>query len=143
MSALIFRIGFDIIRSYAATRTRRNSDRAARINERLMFAMKRSVKVFAAIRRIEDLTVVRAVRNGLIHIIPVLIIGAFSLILQTFPVDAYQTFISSFLDGALLKLFETVYNATFGALSVYMTFSISRSFISGSFPKSHKNCRIV
>ena len=81
------------------------------------------------IRKIEDLTIVRSIRNGLIHIIPVLIIGAFSLILKTFPLTAYQTFIADFADGFLLKLFEFVYQATFGVLSVYMTFSISRSYM--------------
>ena len=61
--------------------------------------------------------------------IPVLIIGAFSLILQTFPVEAYQHAISVFLGGFFLKLFEVVYSATFGILSVYMAFSISRSYM--------------
>ena len=51
------------------------------------------------IGKIEKSTVVRAIRGGLIHIIPVLIIGAFSLILQTFPVEAYKNFISGFADG--------------------------------------------
>ena len=91
--------------------------------------MKRNVSFGEMIRRVEGLTAVRAVRNGLIHITPVLIIGAFALILQTFPVDAYQRFIASFLDGALLQLFEVVYSATFGVLSVYMAYAISRSYM--------------
>lgn len=91
--------------------------------------MKQRDSVFSHIRKIEDLTIVRVVRSGLLHIIPVLIIGAFSLILQTFPVSAYQTFISDFADGFLLRLFEIVYHATFGVLSVYMTFSVSRSYM--------------
>lgn len=80
----------------------------------------------------------RVVRDGLVRIIPVLIIGAFSLILQTFPVEAYKTFIATFLDGFLLKLFEVVYSATFGVLSVYMTYSIARSFM-----KIQSNDKIV
>ena len=36
------------------------------------------------INRVENLTIVRVVRDSLIHIIPVLIIGAFALIVQTF-----------------------------------------------------------
>lgn len=42
------------------------------------------------INRVEKMTVVRVVRDSLVHMIPVLIIGAFALILQTFPVSAYQ-----------------------------------------------------
>ncbi|MBR4257182.1 MAG: PTS sugar transporter subunit IIC, partial [Clostridia bacterium] len=79
--------------------------------------------------RIEQITAVRAVRNGLTNIIPVLLIGAFALILQTFPVDGYQTAIKTFANGFFLQLFEIVYSATFGVLSVYMTFSISYAYM--------------
>ena len=58
-----------------------------------------------------------------------LIIGAFALILQTFPVPAYQAAVSGFMGGFFLKLFEVVYKATFGVLSVYMTYSISRAYM--------------
>lgn len=79
--------------------------------------------------RLEQTTVVRAVRGGLTNIIPVLTVGAFALILKSFPVDAYQRAIAGFAGGLLPELFEIIFQATFGALSVYMTFSISRSFI--------------
>ena len=81
------------------------------------------------IRRVEQTTIVRAVRGGLVNIIPVLIIGAFALILQYFPVEAYKTFINTFADGFFQKLFEMVNKATFGVLSVYMTVSISRAYM--------------
>ena len=55
---------------------------------------------------IENLTVVRAVRDGLTGLIPVLIIGAFALVLKEFPVDAYQDFLKSFAGGFFLKLHE-------------------------------------
>ena len=54
-----------------------------------------------------------------------MIIGAFALIIKTFPVGAYQDFIKSFAGGFILKLAEAVFSATFGVLSVYMTYSIS------------------
>ena len=81
------------------------------------------------IRKLEQSTTVRSVRSGLVNIIPVLIIGAFALIFKTFPVAAYQKFIASFGDGFFVSLFDIVFGATFGALSVYMTFSISRSYM--------------
>ncbi len=82
------------------------------------------------IRKTEQNTVVRSIRSGLVNMIPVLIIGAFALIIKTFPVEAYQNFIQKdFLGGFVYKLFDLVYSATFGVLSVYMTFSISRSFM--------------
>ncbi len=82
-----------------------------------------------AFYRIERLTAVRAVRSGLINMIPVLTIGAFALILQTFPVPAYQNAIHAFGGGILLELFQLVYSGTFGVLSVYMTISISRAYM--------------
>ena len=81
------------------------------------------------IGRIEQATVVRAVRSGMTNIIPVIIIGAFALILKCFPVDAYQEFIRTFAGGFLVLLFDLVNTATFGVLSVYMTMAISLSYM--------------
>ena len=72
--------------------------------------------------------VVSAVRMGLVNMIPILIIGAFALILKTFPLTVYQKFLATPVGGVLLSLFDFVYGATFGVLSVYMTFSISRAY---------------
>ena len=90
--------------------------------------MKSQEKKFS-IRRLEQITAVQVIRSGLISIIPILIIGAFSLILKTFPVNAYQQFIATFASGFFLQLLDFVYHATFGVLSLYMTFSISRSYM--------------
>ena len=81
------------------------------------------------IRRIEGATSIRAVRSGLVNIIPILIVGAFSLILETFPVEAYQHAIEVFAGGFLKTLFHIAYTATFGVLSLYATYSISRSYM--------------
>ncbi len=92
--------------------------------------MKQASGRFSALRRVEGLTIVRAIRSGLINIIPVLIIGAFSLIFQTFPLAAWQDFLSGTAAGGfILQLLELVYSATFGVLSLYMTYSISRSYM--------------
>ena len=81
------------------------------------------------VRKVEQSTIVRTVRSGLVNMIPVLIIGAFALIIKTFPVDGYQEFIATFAGGFIYSLFDLIYSATFGTLSVYMTFSISRSYM--------------
>ena len=92
--------------------------------------MARSQKTGGLIQKAEQLTAVRSIRGGLVSLIPVLIIGAFALILKSFPVRAYQEFIETALNGVLLELFNLVYTATFGVLSVYMTVSISRAYMS-------------
>ena len=79
--------------------------------------------------RVQSFAIIRAIRNGLVRIIPILIIGAFALVLKSFPVPAYLDFIATFWDGALMKFFDFIFTATFGVLSVYMTFSIARSYI--------------
>ena len=81
------------------------------------------------ISRVEILTAVRAIRNGLISMIPVLIIGAFALIFKTFPIDGYQKAVSGFAGGVILDFLDIIYSATFGVLSVYMTLSISRAYM--------------
>ena len=86
-------------------------------------------KFTSFIRKTEQATVVRSIRSGLVNMIPVLIIGAFALIIKSFPVDAYQKFIQEFANGFFYGLFDLVFSATFGVLSVYMTFSISRSYM--------------
>ena len=91
--------------------------------------MKFSNRVIELSNKLQQIAFIRAIRDGLVSMIPVLIIGAFSLILQTFPVVAYQNFINNFADGLLLKLFNFVYTATFGVLSVYLTFCISKSYM--------------
>ncbi len=81
------------------------------------------------VRKLEQSTVIKAVKSGLVNMIPVLIIGAFALIVKTFPVAGYQNFINNFAHGLIYKLSDVIYSSTFGVLSVYMTFSISRSYM--------------
>lgn len=79
--------------------------------------------------KVQQFKLVRAIRDGLVNIIPVLIIGAFALVLKTFPIQAYQDFIASFFNGFLFNLFDLINTATFGVLSLYMTFAISRAYM--------------
>lgn len=94
-----------------------------------------SNRIIEISNKLQQVAFIKAIRDGLVSMIPILIIGAFSLILKTFPITVYQNFITNSLDGVLLKVFDFVYSATFGVLSVYMTFSISRSYmkIKGSY----------
>ena len=92
-------------------------------------AEKKQLKVGAYIRNFEQLDCVRAVRGGLVNMIPILIIGAFALVFRFLPIDGYKHFIQTFAGGVLDKIFLYVNSATFGVLSVYMTYSISRSYM--------------
>lgn len=65
------------------------------------------------------------IRSSLIMLIPVLLIGSMALMLKSFPIDAYQEFISSFCGGIIANFFSLIYSATFSILSVYVSISIS------------------
>ncbi|MBO4343498.1 MAG: PTS sugar transporter subunit IIC/EAL domain-containing protein [Clostridia bacterium] len=90
--------------------------------------VRKTKKLYDLMAKAEQWTPVIAIRGGLLSITPVLIIGAFALILKTFPLAFYQNFITSFANGLLLSFFDFVYSATFGVLSIYMAASISRSY---------------
>lgn len=71
---------------------------------------------------------VEAIRNGLVMILPILLLGSFALIFNSLPIDAYQTFIKTQMNGVFSSVFQFIYDATFGLLSVYITFSISMNY---------------
>lgn len=70
-----------------------------------------------------------AIRDGFTTIIPVVMIGAATLVFQHFPIAAYQSFIEGFLNGWFVRFLELVYDATIGMMSIYLTFAISRAYI--------------
>ncbi|MBQ9481291.1 MAG: hypothetical protein IJU84_03930, partial [Clostridia bacterium] len=61
------------------------------------------------LEKMEQLTVVRAIRGGLLTITPVLIIGAFALLIKTFPITAYQNFITGFANGLVPSFLDFVF----------------------------------
>ncbi len=57
--------------------------------------------------------------------IPVIIIGSMALAFRSLPVPFYQSFIHSFMGGIIVNILTFVYDATFGVLSIYLTFNIA------------------
>lgn len=75
--------------------------------------------------KMDNSRTISAIRRGLIMILPVLMLGSFSLLLKSFPLNVYQKFISYAFSGAFLHMMDFVYDATYGLLSVYIAFSIA------------------
>lgn len=71
----------------------------------------------------------QAVRNGLVLMLPVVLLGSFALVFRSFPLAAWQAWLAESLGGALPQLLTFVHNATFGLLSVYLTLLISLSYV--------------
>ncbi len=79
--------------------------------------------VLAWFDRIEDVMAFRAIRQGLVLTIPVLLVGSFCLILLNLPLDAYQEALAraAWASSALTM----AYNATMGVFSLYVAASIA------------------
>ncbi len=94
--------------------------------------------------KIEKKFLVRVIRDGLVTMIPILMIGGFALILQTLPIEFYQQFIGSFANGLFDKIFTFAYKSTFGVMSVYMTVAFSVSFFQTKDPlKGASACGVI
>ncbi len=82
---------------------------------------------FNKLDRLENTRAVSAIRDGLINIIPVIMLGAFSLVLTSLPVEGYQEFLSRGAGAVLNTILGFIFDATYGMLSVYMTISVAYS----------------
>lgn len=77
---------------------------------------------------IEEKTMFLAIKKGLIMIIPIIIIGSFSMVLKYMPLTLYQEFISKFGGGIIYSFLDILYSVTFGVLSLYVVIAISYSY---------------
>lgn len=82
------------------------------------------------LEKINRLKTIKAIKNSLILTIPILLIGSFSLVIISFPIDGYQTFINSFLEGIIYKIFSVINQVCFGSVSLIMVYSVSSSYYS-------------
>lgn len=72
-------------------------------------------------------TIIGSIRLGMIYAIPVFVVGSIGLVIQYFPVTAYQDFIATALNGNLKKILDIINTVTFGAVSLVLTITIAYS----------------
>jgi len=70
-----------------------------------------------------------AIRNGLVMVIQILMIGSFAVLLEKINIPVYQNFIKTFAGGSISKILTFIDKSTLGMLSLYMTISVSISYI--------------
>ena len=70
----------------------------------------------------------QTIRDGMVSVFPVLLLGCVSLLLKNFPINAYQNFINTFANGFISNLVMLVYNGTFGCLSCFVVMVLSISY---------------
>lgn len=85
-------------------------------------------KIQTLYTKMEEAKLLRCVRNALVMLIPILLIGSFATVFQYLPIAPYQQFVASFAGGILIDIFNIIYSATSGMISVYMTISLSISY---------------
>ncbi len=78
--------------------------------------------------KMNNIRIFKCIREGLIMIVPVIMLGAFSLLLMSLPIDGYQEFIEDFANGIVYTILSYMYQATYGMLSIYMVASISMCY---------------
>lgn len=79
--------------------------------------------------KLEKSRLLHCIRSSLVTLIPILLVGSFSLMFRSLPLEGYQQFIMTFCGGALYKFLTVIYTATFGFLSIYMTISVSSCYV--------------
>lgn len=73
--------------------------------------------------------IANTIKTGLAMVIPILFIGSITVLLNSFPVQAYQDFLDSFLGGALRIIISVLQLSTVGILAVYMTAALNLSYM--------------
>lgn len=75
--------------------------------------------------KLEKIKFLSAIKQGFVILMPIFIIGAFSILLQYFPVTAIRNFIESGLNGSINRILRLIYNSTCGFVAVYLVISIT------------------
>lgn len=88
-------------------------------------------------RKMEKNSSVLAIRTGLVMVIPILMIGSFSLVLMSLPINIYQDIIKNLCYGAFYRMLELAHGATYGMVSVYIAFTIAYFYIKSAEVKQN------
>lgn len=84
--------------------------------------------LFALSDKLNSGKMFKAIKNGFIMTIPIVLIGAISIVILNFPIEAYQKFIESFANGIIIDIFTIIFNNTLGILSLILVMTISYSY---------------
>lgn len=79
-------------------------------------------------KRFYDSTYILAIKHGLMLAIPFLILGSFALLFNSFPINVYQEFLHTFLDGRISHILTIIYDATLGSIALILIIMISLSY---------------
>lgn len=75
--------------------------------------------------KIENNSIIASIRRGFILLIPIFLIGAFSVLIKNFPIPEFQNWTAAWAGGIITELLDFLFDATVGFMSVYLVMSIS------------------
>lgn len=78
--------------------------------------------------RIENNCTFTAIRQGMISVIPLVVVGSFSLMLMSLPIPAYQRFINGVFNGIIVELLDFVYSGIFDFFAVILAVATSVNY---------------
>ena len=81
------------------------------------------------IKKIESSPALQSVGNGMVKILPILLIGSFAMVLKSLPIPIYQQFLTTTLSNSFLTILDFFINITFGMFAIYIVFAVSTSYI--------------
>ena len=70
----------------------------------------------------------QTIRDGMVMVFPVLLLGSFVLLLLHLPINGYQDFLKTFANGFIFDFLTFVYSGTFGCLSCFVVSTLSMAY---------------
>lgn len=90
--------------------------------------------IFSKIRAIYETLnkniILLSIRESLIGIIPILMLGILALVCYSFPIQEYQEWIKTAFGGLIYRFFYGIYQVTYGMISIYLTISLTNKYSS-------------
>lgn len=77
-------------------------------------------RAMRALYALEQNRVLSSIKKGFITLVPLLMVGAFALLLRSFPLPAFQAALPTLWGGALDRFLACVGESTFGLLSIFV-----------------------
>ncbi len=85
---------------------------------------------------LEGNVVLESIKRGFLMLVPVLFLGALALVLKSFPIPGFQVWLQQAWNGGFLKFLDSIYEATYGFISIYIVIGIAYNLGKKLFPKS-------
>lgn len=85
-------------------------------------------KLFHLNTKIEENNAVSAIRYGLIMMIPLIVLGAFAIMLKSLPIAPYQKFLTSLFNGRIIEILDFIQSGTFNIFAVALSITTSISY---------------